>query len=189
MKDFQEDIEQCLKVLKAGGVILYPTDTVWGLGCDATTTTAVEKIFQIKQRPEDKSLIVLMADERDILQYVAAPDLEIFNFLESVKKPTTVIYDGSIGLADNVPGKDGSVGIRIVEELFCKHLIKRFRKPIVSTSANISGQQTPATYSSIPKAIKDAVDYIVQYRQEDNHIAEPSAIIKWIHGRAVTIRP
>jgi L-threonylcarbamoyladenylate synthase len=189
MADFQEDIDKCLETLKAGGVILYPTDTVWGLGCDATNAAAVEKIFQIKQRPGEKSLIVLLAEERDLLQYVAAPDLEIFNFLETVKKPTTVVYEGIIGLAENVPGKDGSVGIRIVKEPFCKNLIKRYRKPIVSTSANISGQKTARTYSEITKPIRDAVDYIVQYRQDDSNVTEPSAIVKWENGRPLTIRP
>ena len=188
MTDFLADIDKCIETLKAGGVILYPTDTVWGLGCDATNATAVEKIFRIKQRPQHKSLIVLLADERALLQYVAAPDLEVFNFLETVQKPTTVIYDGIIGLAENVPSEDGSVGIRIVKESFCKHLIKRFRKPIVSTSANISGEKTPAIYPEISKKIKESVDYIVQYRQDDTSVSAPSGIIKWVEGRAVTIR-
>ena len=131
--DFTKDVEQCLQVLRAGGIILYPTDTIWGLGCDATNAEAVEKIYALKQRPEAKSMIVLLAEERDLLQYVSAPDLEVFDYLKTVTKPTTVVYEGGIGLADNVIGDDGSVAIRIVKEPFCKHLIKRFRKPIVST--------------------------------------------------------
>jgi L-threonylcarbamoyladenylate synthase len=189
MIDFLPDIDKCLETLKAGGVILYPTDTVWGLGCDATNDAAVEKIFRIKQRPEAKSLIVLLADEKDLLQYVVAPDLEVFNYLDTVKKSTTVIYTGVIGLSDKVLSEDGSVGIRIVKEEFCKHLIKRFRKPVVSTSANISGRPTAIIFSDIQKEIKEAVDYIVKYRQNDTRITEPSAIIKWEEGNAIVIRP
>jgi L-threonylcarbamoyladenylate synthase len=188
MDDFLPDIDRCLEVLACGGVILYPTDTVWGLGCDATNAAAVEKIFAIKQRPEAKSLIVLLAGERDVLQYVAAPDLKVFDYLDSVTKPTTVIYEGIIGLAENLLAADGSAGIRIVKEPFCKHLIKRFRKPVVSTSANISGELTPANFAAIPAVIKSAVDYIVQYRQEDTEPVQPSAVIKWANGDIEVIR-
>ena len=171
MIEFAKDIEQCLAVLHAGGVILYPTDTVWGLGCDATNAAAVEKIFSIKQRPEAKSMIVLLADERDVLQYVAAPDLAVFDYLDTVSKPTTVVYEQwIIGLAENLLAADGSAGIRIVKETFCKHLIKRFRKPLVSTSANISGEpRTRNVFYRSRTAIKAAVDYVVEYRQDDTH--------------------
>lgn len=189
MDDFLTDIDRCLEVLHTGGVILYPTDTVWGLGCDATNADAVEKIFSIKQRPGTKSLIVLLADERDLLQYVAAPDLQVFDYLDMVTKPTTVVYEGIIGLAENLLAEDGSAGIRIVKENFCKHLIKRFRKPIVSTSANISGKATPAAFTAIPAAIRNAVDYVVQYRQDDAAPAVPSAVVKWEDGHVVVIRP
>lgn len=116
MKGFENDIEQCLQVLKQGGLILYPTDTVWGIGCDATNTKAVEKIFALKQRPDEKAMIVLVADEAAILQYTAAPDLAVFDYLAGDSKPTTVIYDGAIGLAGNLIAKDGSVAIRICKE-------------------------------------------------------------------------
>jgi L-threonylcarbamoyladenylate synthase len=175
----ETDIEKCLEALKAGGLILYPTDTVWGIGCDATNERAVEKIYQLKKRPGNKSMIVLVAEERDVLQYVAAPDLAVFDFLEKAKKPTTVIYNGALGLADNLTGNDGSVAIRICKDVFCKALIKRFRKPIVSTSANISGQPTPKTFKDISEEVKNRADYIVQYRQDDESVAEPSAVIKW----------
>src|SRR5450432_2569096 len=188
MVDFLTDINNCLEVLRAGGVILYPTDTVWGLGCDATNAIAVEKIFAIKQRPEAKSLIVLLADERDVLQYVAAPDLQVFDYLDTLHKPATAIYDGIIGLAENLLSPDGSAGIRLVKEPFCKHLIKRFRKPIVSTSANMSGEVTPVNFASITASIKSLVDYIVQYRQDDLTPASPSTIIKWKDGEVVVIR-
>ena len=140
MVDFENDIDECLRVLKNGGLILYPTDTIWGIGCDATDQAAVGKIYKLKKREDNKALIVLVADEREVLQYVAAPDLAVFDYLDQIAKPTTVIYEGAIGLAENLVAEDGSVGIRICGEVFCKHLIKRFRKPIVSTSANFSGQ-------------------------------------------------
>ena len=189
MIDFSNDITHCLRVLQAGGVILYPTDTVWGLGCDATNPAAVAKIFSIKQRPEAKSLIVLLADERDVLQYVAAPDPQVFDYLVSVHKPTTIVYDNVIGLADNLLAADGSAGIRIVKDTFCRHLIRRFRKPLVSTSANISGEPTAASFSSIAPTIKSAVDYVVEYRQDDETPATPSAVIKWNRGNLEIIRP
>src|SRR5262245_37998937 len=111
MVDFEKDIEHCLAVLKNGGLILYPTDTIWGIGCDATSAEAVEKVFALKNRSDEKAMIVLVAEEREIMQYVASPDLQLFDYLEQQNKPTTVIYDGAIGLADNLIGKDGSVAI------------------------------------------------------------------------------
>jgi L-threonylcarbamoyladenylate synthase len=189
MVNFEKDIEACLSVLKSGGLILYPTDTVWGIGCDATNDKAVEKLFRLKQRPCDKAMIVLVADEREVLQYVAAPDLSVFDYLETVHEPTTVIYDHAIGLAENLTGgEDGSIGIRICNEPFCRHLIKRFRKPIVSTSANLHGEITPANFFHISAAIKNEVDYIVSYRQDDVTVAVPSTVIKWIDGRVEVVR-
>src|SRR5258706_1019309 len=179
MVDFQHDIEQCLHILKNGGIILYPTDTIWGIGCDATNTKAVEKIYQLKKRADEKAMIVLVVDEREVLEYVASPDLHVFDYLQQTSKPTTVIYDGAIGFADNLINKYGTIAIRICKDEFCKHLIKRFRKPIVSTSANISGEPAPKQFSEITGEIKKNVGYVVQYRQHDNTIAEPSSIIKW----------
>jgi len=176
---YLEDISNCLEVLNRGGLILYPTDTVWGIGCDATNEDAVAKVYQLKQRIETKKMIVLMATEREVMQYVTLLDLAVFDYLENATKPTTVIYEGVIGLAENILGEDGSVAIRICENEFCKHLIKRFQKPLVSTSANVSGQQTPASFSEIDEIILDGVDYIVQFRREDDMPKEPSAIIKW----------
>ncbi|HWK07334.1 MAG TPA: L-threonylcarbamoyladenylate synthase [Puia sp.] len=185
--DFSTDIENCLVLLKAGGLILYPTDTIWGIGCDATNPDAVKKIFSLKQRAETKSLIVLMADERDILKYTSQPDLQVFDFLRTVQKPTTVIYEGPMGLADNLTGTDGTVAIRLVDDPFCRHLIRRFRKPIVSTSANISGRPAPAFFDEIEDPIKAGVDGIVQYRQQDTSPRQPSAIVKWNKDGTVTI--
>ena len=189
MVDFENDIEQCLKVLQNGGLILYPTDTVWGIGCDATNEKAVEKVYKLKRRPDEKAMIVLVADERDVLQYVASPDLAVFDYLQEAKKPTTVIYEDAIGLADNLVGKDGSIAIRICNEKFCKHLIKRFRKPIVSTSANISGEPAAKIFADINEQIKSGVDYVVNYRQDDKTIAAPSSVIKWNNGHLEIIRP
>jgi L-threonylcarbamoyladenylate synthase len=189
MMGFEKDIEQCLQVLREGGLILYPTDTVWGIGCDATNAAAVEKIFALKKRPDQKAMIALVADERDILQYVAGADLAVFDFLEQTTKPTTVIYDGAIGFADNLVAADGSIGIRICKEPFCRQLIKRFRKPIVSTSANFSSEPTASLFGEISEAIKAGADYVVNYRQDDITIATPSSVIKWENGSARVLRP
>ncbi|UEG49827.1 threonylcarbamoyl-AMP synthase [Ferruginibacter lapsinanis] len=187
---FENDIENCITVLEAGGTILYPTDTIWGIGCDATNADAVSKVYQLKNRPDEKSLIILLADERDILTYVTQPNPEIFDYIKGIQKPTTVIYEGAIGLAENLISADGSIAIRIVKDLFCKHLIKRFRKPIVSTSANISGYPSPLVYNDIDIKIKKGVDYIVQHRQEDMAPSNPSAIVKLNKdGSFTVIRP
>jgi len=187
--NFESDIQQCLTVLEKGGLILYPTDTVWGIGCDATNNLAVEKVYTLKQRADHKALLVLVTAEQDILKYVAAPDLEIFDYLETCKNPTTVIYQQVIGLADAITGKDGSAGIRICNDPFCRQLIKRFKKPIVSTSANISGKPTALRFSSIDTAIINGVDYVVHWRQEEDKDGKPSQIIRWNEGTIQIIRP
>jgi L-threonylcarbamoyladenylate synthase len=189
MEDFEKDIGKCLAILSDGGTILYPTDTIWGIGCDATNAKAVKKIYALKKRPDEKALIVLVASEREILRYVAQPDLSVFDYLKTVVKPTTVIYEGAIGLADNLVGADGTIAIRICNEKFCRQLINRFKKPIVSTSANISGHAPPSNFSAIDDEIKNKADYIVSYRQLDNAPAEPSALIKWQKGNAIVLRP
>ena len=185
--EFEKDIESCLAALQAGGLILYPTDTIWGIGCDATNPAAVSKVYALKQRVAAKSLIVLMADERDILKYTSQPDLRIFDFLQTVQKPTTVIYEGAIGLADNLINADGTVAIRLVVDAFCRHLIKRFRKPLVSTSANLSGEPPPAFFREIDPRIGAGVDYIVQHRRDDETPREPSAIVKWNADASITV--
>jgi len=178
-EDFEIDVEQSLDVLRKGGVILYPTDTIWGLGCDATNTEAVKRIYQIKQREDTKSLIILVADEREILQYVAAPDLGVFDFIEQQSRPTTIIFENAVGLPDNLVAQDRSIAIRIVRDEFCRHLVKRLRRPLVSTSANISGQPSPPFFKAVSDEIKNAVDYIVQWRRADELPAQPSQIIRW----------
>jgi L-threonylcarbamoyladenylate synthase len=187
--NFENDILRCLGVLKEGGTILYPTDTIWGIGCDATNQDAVKKVYSLKRRRGEKSMIVLVANEKEILKYVAQPDLSVFDYLETTQNPTTVIYDGAIGLADNLINKDGSIAIRVCKEEFCRHLIRRFRKPIVSTSANISGEPSPKNFSEISKEIRVNVDHIVQYRQDDKIPAAPSSLIKWVKGKPVILRP
>ena len=189
MNDLEKDIEACLRVLKEGGLILYPTDTVWGIGCDATNTKAVEKIYALKRRPEKKAMIVLVSEEQEVLQYTAATDLAVFDHLQKTHKPTTVIYEGAIGLADNLVAEDGSIAIRICRDAFCRQLIKRFRKPIVSTSANISGEAVAPVFKEISDEIIKSVDYVVKHRQDDNAIAEPSAVIRWTNGEVVILRP
>jgi len=187
---FNTDIEACLRVLESGGLILYPTDTIWGIGCDATNEDAVAKIFALKNRPDSKALIVLIADERSLLQYVASPHIEVFDYIQGVSKPTTIIYENAIGLAGNLLAEDGSVGIRICADEFCKHLIKRFRKPIVSTSANVSGFPAPKVFTDIDIAVKGGVDYVVAYRQDDMTRVEPSAVVKFNKdGRFTILRP
>lgn len=185
---FENDIGNCLEVLRNGGLILYPTDTVWGIGCDATNDKAVEKIYRLKKRSDEKAMIVLMAEEKDIMQHVAAPDLSLFDHLHNLKKPTTVIYDGALGFADNLVAKDGSIAIRICKDEFCRHLLKRFKKPIVSTSANISGMTAPKFFKEIAGEIKTGVDYIVKHRQNDETSAEPSSVIKWDNGKVIVFR-
>ncbi len=188
MIEFEKDIISCLEVLNKGGIILYPTDTVWGIGCDATDPVAVEKIYKLKERPGSKAMIILVADERDIIRYTASPDMKIFDHLAKINKPTTVIYDHAIGLADNLVATDGTIAIRICMDEFCRHLIKRFRKPIVSTSANISGHTVPDHFRNIETKIKNGVDYIVTHRQTDSTLSNPSAIIKWRNGKIEVIR-
>jgi L-threonylcarbamoyladenylate synthase len=177
---FQKDIEESLRIMKEGGVILYPTDTIWGLGCDATNAEAIKRIYNIKKRDDSKSMIILVADERELMQYVAAPDPQVFDFIQEQTRPTTIIFDHAIGLPDNLVAEDGSIAIRMVRDEFCRHLIKRLRHPVVSTSANISGQSSPQSFNDIAPEIKTAVDYIVDWRQKDNKPTQPSRIIKWM---------
>jgi L-threonylcarbamoyladenylate synthase len=185
--NFDNDIDHCLKVLNNGGLILYPTDTIWGIGCDATSSLAVEKIFQLKKRPESKSMIVLLPEEKDILTYVTQPDPGIFDYIKGIQKPTTVIYEGAAGLAKNLVATDCTIAIRIVKDDFCRELLKQFGKPIVSTSANLAGFLSPGNFGDIDMEIKNGVDYIVQHRQQDVTPAMPSSIVKWNRGGTLTI--
>lgn len=186
--NIEQDIENALQVLNSGGLILYPTDTVWGIGCDATNPVAVARVYALKQRADEKALIVLLADERDVLQYVSAVDLCLFDYLEEQERPTTVVYDGAIGFAENLTGADGSIAIRLCRDPFCRQLLKRFRKPLVSTSANISGEPPALIFDAISATVRNGVDYIVQHRQDDTTPAQPSQLIRWDNGKVVVLR-
>ncbi len=178
----EEDVKEALKVLKSGGVILYPTDTVWGIGCDATNTEAVSRIFEIKKRSDAKSLIVLVDSMAMLERWVPdAPEVAL-QLAEAAVEPLTVIYDSAPALPEAVKAADGSVGIRVCADSFCQALCRGLRRPIVSTSANISGHPTPAIFSEIEPEVKEAVDYVVGWRQNDHTKAKPSGIIKISEG-------
>ncbi|WP_316803902.1 L-threonylcarbamoyladenylate synthase [Pedobacter nototheniae] len=178
----KEEINKALEVLKAGGIILYPTDTIWGLGCDATHEEAVEKLLKIKNRPAEKSLIVLLDTDNKLQSYVSeVPDVA-YSLIEYAENPLTIIFSGAKNLAKNVVNSDGSVGIRVVKHDFCTQLIQRFRKPIVSTSANLSGEASPKNFDDINEAIKEAVDYVVDFEQENRSNKKPSTIMKLSPG-------
>ena len=176
--DYDEDITEALKILRERGVILYPTDTIWGLGCDATNNEAVEKIFRIKSRHDSKSLIVLVNGVTMLERYVKAIPEIALELAEISDKPLTIIYPNSKNLAPGILAEDGSVGIRICQDDFCNKLIERFRKPIVSTSANISGEASPSAFNEISESIINAVDYTVRYKREDRQKKLPSPVIK-----------
>ena len=182
-----EDIKEACKFLRSGGVILYPTDTVWGLGCDATDSEAVKKIYEIKQRTDSKAMLVLVGDAGKIQSYTKdMPDMA-WDLIEMSEKPLTIIYSDACNLAPELLAEDGSVGIRVTNEVFSKKLCETFRKPIVSTSANISGMPTPANFSEISSEIKQTVDYIVSYRQNEKLKPKPSGIIKLESGGLIKI--
>ena len=165
------EINKAIEILKKGGLVLYPTDTIWGIGCDATNENAVAKVFELKQRNESKALISLVGDKKQLISLSKQLPKEAEN-----DKPTTIIYNNISGLAKNLIAKDGTVGIRIVQDHFCKQLIQKFGKPIVSTSANITGQETPKQFSEISDEIKINVDYIVSLRQNEI-MSNPSDIL------------
>lgn len=183
------DIKKAVDVLKSGGLILYPTDTIWGIGCDATNPKAVARIYQIKMREDSKSMLVLMENPALLERYVADVPEIAWDLIEISTKPLTVIYPGAKNLAANLIADDGSIGIRFTKEEFTTKLLQRFRRPVVSTSANISGQKSPAFFDEISEEIKNQVDYIVEYRQNDVNPAQPSSVIKlWPGGRIDIIR-
>ena len=174
----QDEVKKAVEVLKAGGVILYPTDTIWGIGCDATNPEAVKKVYEIKRRSDSKALICLVDSDARLTHYVRNVADVTWNMIELAEKPLTVIFDNATGLAPNLLAEDGSVGIRITKEEFSKELCFRFQKPIVSTSANISGEPTAQTFDAISDEIKNAVDYVVRYNQRCKEKHKPSSIIK-----------
>jgi len=172
------EIDKALAILKSGGVILYPTDTVWGLGCDASNEEAVQKINAIKRRMADKSFIILLDTDAKLQSYVTEiPDVA-YDLIEYAETPLTIVFSGAKNLAPGVINADGSVGIRIVKHEFCEQLIQRFRKPITSTSANVSGEPAPQTFAEITADILDIVDHVVDWEQELNSPKKASTIMK-----------
>lgn len=185
-----DDIKAALEVLQKGGVILYPTDTIWGLGCDACNEEAVNRIYAIKNRQDSKSMLVLMENTALLERYVNEVPEIAYDLIELSDKPLTIIYDYAKNLARNLIAEDGSIGIRITTEKFSSELIRRFKRPIVSTSANISGKPSPTCFAEIEDEVIEAVDYVVKYRQEETVKAAPSGIIKLgAGGQVKVIRP
>lgn len=189
-EDYKEDIRQAIDVMRKGGIILYPTDTIWGLGCDATNEDAVRKIYEIKRRNDAKALITLVDSDVRVQSYVRDVPPVAWDVIDLSEKPLTIIYDNARMLAPNLLAEDGSVAIRITKEPFSKELCFRFNKPIVSTSANVSGEPSPANFSEISEEIKQAVDYICTSRRSEKTKSQPSSIIKLGEGGVVkVIRP
>ena len=184
---FDEDLNEALTTLKNGGIILYPTDTIWGLGCDPTNSGAVEKIFRIKSREPGKSLLILVDGEAMVERYASDVPEIAWELTGVSDDPLTIIYPAGKNLAPGVCSEDGSVGIRICRDEFCRELIKRFRKPIISTSANFSGKPSPENFPGIDKALIDAVDYVVKYRQDDRRKYASSPVIKLGHDGTIRI--
>ncbi len=182
-----EDIAKALKVLHNGGLILYPTDTIWGIGCDATNPEAVSRIYKLKQREDSKSMLILLDNEAKLNSYMnQVPDMA-WDLIEFSTKPLTIIYPDAKNLAPNLLAEDKSIGIRITKEEFSFKLCQRFKKPIVSTSANISGQLSPSCFNDISENVKNGVDYIVTYRQEETANPAPSSIMKLGIGGEINI--
>ena len=187
MGTLNEEVKKACDVMHKGGVILYPTDTIWGIGCDAGNEEAVARVYQIKQRTDSKSMLVLLDTSAKLDYYVSDfPEIAL-DLIDMADKPLTIIYDGARNLPANLLADDGSVGIRITQEAFSNRLCQAFRKPVVSTSANISGSPAPMCFSEISQEIIDAVDYVVDYRRDDKTKSKPSSIIKLGGGGQVKV--
>lgn len=183
----EDDIKKAIEVMRQGGVILYPTDTVWGIGCDATNAEAVAKVYALKRRDDSKALICLVDSDNRLQRYVRnVPDVA-WQLIEAVEKPTTLILDGAVNLAPNLIAEDGSIGIRVTKEAFSRELCYRFQKAIVSTSANVSGEPAAQNYCDISQEILDGVDYVCQSRHQEHKPHTPSSIIKLAADGEVTI--
>lgn len=176
--NFENDITNSFTCLLSGGIILYPTDTIWGLGCDATNADAIKKIYRLKKREEKKSLIILVNNEKMIQEYVDNPSEKLLAFASAAQKPTTTIFSNAIRLPAVLVNEDGTIAIRIVKEDFCQKLIQQLQRPLVSTSANISRENYPQNFNEVSSEIKTGVDYIVQHRQNDLSKSTPSSIIR-----------
>jgi L-threonylcarbamoyladenylate synthase len=185
-----DSLNRATSVILEGGIILYPTDTIWGIGCDATNPSAVRRIYEIKQRSDRKSMLVLMENPSMLTHYLELVPENILEVLRNTIKPTTVIYPRSRNFADNLPAEDGSIGIRITSDPFCRELIRNTGTPIVSTSANISGQPAPQIFDEIERSLLPQVDYVVAWRQEEKVPAQPSTILRLgPDGNITVLRP
>lgn len=186
----EKDLLNSLEVLNRGGTILYPTDTIWGIGCDATSQEAVDNLRKIKDRSDDKGLLILVDDPERLSEYVAeVPDVA-WELVAVSEEPLTIVYPEGINLPANVLHSDRSVGIRVTVDVFCRELIRRFGKPVISTSANLSGEPFPSVFAEISAEIKSRVDYIVKWRQDDLTVKNPSTILKLgLKGEIEIIRP
>ena len=183
----KQDIEKALEILKKGGTILYPTDTIWGIGCLATDPAAVEKVYRIKKRSDTKSMLLLLANANSLPFYVKEVPEIAWALIEAAVKPLTIIYPDGRNLAENLLSEDRSIGIRIVADDFCRELIQKLGKPIVSTSANLSGESSPANFNEISPEIIQSVDYVVEWRQDDTKPVRASSIIKLGIGGEISI--
>lgn len=184
----QEEIIKGAEIIKNGGIILYPTDTIWGIGCDATNAEAIEKIFQIKKRPSSKSLIILVDSEKRLQDLVDVPAVA-WELIDYSEKPLTIIYDNPKNLPQNLIAEDNTIAIRLTKDDFCKKLISKINAPLVSTSANISGEASPENFSQVSSEILNAVDYTINLRQEENNHSAASSIIKLsLDGKVKIIR-
>lgn len=174
----KQDLDQALETLRSGGLILYPTDTIWGIGCDATNEEAVQRVFDLKGRQKEKSMILLLHNDNQLASYVSEVPEVAYELIEVSDRPLTIIYSNGKNLAPSVLAADGSVGIRVVDHPFCTPLLQRFRKPIVSTSANLSGEPAPKSFHDIDERIKSGVDYVVKYGQELIGDGRPSTVMR-----------
>ena len=182
-----EDLKKAIEVLKEGGIILYPTDTIWGIGCDATNEVAVEKLYAIKQREKGKSMLILLDNPVKLQSYVQEVPEIAWDLIDLTDKPLTIIFNGAKNLAPNLINSDRTIGVRITSEDFSRELCKRFRKPIVSTSANITGKASPQNFNQIDPEIIELVDYVVEYRQNEMFKQTPSSIIKLAANGSIEI--
>lgn len=182
-----DDIQKACEVLKAGGLILYPTDTIWGIGCDATNDEAVRKVYALKKRIDNKAMLVLIDNPAKLETYLTEVPEIAWDLIEVNDSPLTIIFSGARNLSTYLLGEDGSVGIRVTQETFSRRLCERFRKPLVSTSANVTGEVFPTCFEDISDEIRQGVDYIVKYRQDDRAEAQPSSILKLGVGGEVKV--
>ncbi|MBA79604.1 L-threonylcarbamoyladenylate synthase [Leeuwenhoekiella sp.] len=183
-----DEVSESLPVLKRGGLLLYPTDTVWGIGCDATNAEAVDKIYELKKRPESKALICLVSDLKMLRQYVEDIPEVAYNILKYADQPTTIVYDNPIRIAENLVGADNTLGIRIVQDEFCQTLIRKLGKPLVSTSANLSGEPTPMRYPEISAAVLEGVDYVVNLQRKHKSTKSSTVIRLSSDGQVKILR-